>query len=304
MPTSEHHPRPLDTKHFSVLSPVPPYVDICLKAVALTPREYAKVVALAVGYPNDARLIEMVRLAGDASAKVPYLLAEGETPASILEALREVARPHVAHLQRLSDCLQATIHLLLSLNTVPNGCEAYALAALLEIDRMQGEMVQALRGHMAGRPLAQAFYQDNVRALQQLDADWPRLRSEYSPRWPHAPLPERPQMDYHPLFHEARLVRLHETCVIVEAPGAPALRRFTPAVLQRPRPAAEPVPATGSADWLIREVGKVGRHFTRALLQIIRAHLEAERVALEADNPDLINRRAQEALRELVETTP
>jgi hypothetical protein len=304
MPTSEQHKMTIDTEHFSVLDLVPPFVNVCLRSAAITPRDAAKIAQLAADYPNDARLIEMVRKAGDASAKVPYLLRGGETPASILSALREVAQPHVERLHGLPDPLQATICLLLSINAVPQGCEAYGIAALLEIDRMQGEMVQTLRGLMPGRELARNFYQDNVAALQKLDEDWPRLRAERSSRWQRHPLPEHPQMQYHPFFTEDRLVSLHETCVIVDSPGAHLLKQFTPGVLQRPLPAEEPLPATGSADWLIREVGKVGRHFTRALLRIIKAHLEAEQVALEAGDHELINQHAQMALREFVESTP
>jgi hypothetical protein len=64
------------------------------------------------------------------------------------------------------------------------------------------------------------------------------------------------------------------------------------------------VPTIGSADWLIREVGKVGRHFTRALLEIIKEHLVAEQVALDSRNYALINQQAQEALQEYVHKTP
>jgi hypothetical protein len=46
------------------------------------------------------------------------------------------------------------------------------------------------------------------------------------------------------------------------------------------------------------------RHFTRALLEIIKAHLAAERVALEARNYEFISRQAQDALREYIEKTP
>jgi hypothetical protein len=304
MPTSEHHKLTIDTEHFSVLDLVPPFVNICLRSAAISPRDVAKIAQLAADYQNDARLIEMVRKAGDASAKVPYLLSGGETQVSILSALRDVAQPHVERLHGLPEPLQATICLLLSINAVPQGCEAYGIAALLEIDRMQGEMVQTLRGLMPGRKPAHDFYHDNVAALRQLDEDWPRLRAEKSSRWQLHSLPEHPQMKYHPFFTEDRLASVHETCVIVDSPGAHLLRQFTPAVLQRPLPAEEPVPATGSADWLIREVGKVGRHFTRALLRIIKAHLQAEQVALEAAGHELINQHAQTALREFVEKTP
>ena len=112
-------------------------------------------------------------------------------------------------------------------------------------------------------------------------------------------------MQYLPLFdYDNRLVSLQETCVIVDSPGAQMLKSFTPAVLQRPMPDAEPAPATGSADWLIRGVGKIGRHLTRALLSIIRTHLEAEQVALDARNYEVIQRQAQEALREYVGRAP
>jgi hypothetical protein len=247
----------------------------------------------------------MVRNAGDASGKVPYLLNTGETPASILATLREVAQPHAEHLQRLPDTLQTTISLLLSINAVPSGCEAYALAALLEIDRMQEEMIHTLRGLMAGRKLAREFHHDNLAALEQLDKDWPRLRSERSSQWHSQPLPEWPHMQYQPIFGlNHRLVGVRETCVIVKSPGARALKRLTPAVLQRPMPKSEPTPTTRSVDWLIRDSGKVGRQFTRALLGIIKTHLEAEQVALDADNLDLINRHAQEALLEFMSRTP
>jgi hypothetical protein len=170
---------------------------------------------------------------------------------------------------------------------------------------MQGEITRALRNLMAGRHLAQEFHRENMAALQQLDRDWPRLRGEKSSQWHTQPLPERPQMHYSPIFdHRNRLVGVSETCVIVPSPGAHLLKRQTPPVLQRPLPAPDLVPSPRSVDWLIRDSGKVGRHFTRALLEIIRAHLKAERVELGIGNHSLINRYAQEALEDFVSKTP
>ena len=246
----------------------------------------------------------MVRHAGDNSAKVPYLLKEGENPNSILETLRDVARPPMERFANFPDALQSTICLLLSINAVPRGCEVYAIPALLEIDRMQGEMIQTLQGLMSGRQLAQDFYQDNLAALKQLDQDWPHLRKERYSQFHPQDLPEQPQMQYYPLFDNNRLVSMHQTCVIVDSPGAKLLKRFIPPVLLRPLPESEPTPATKSVDWLIRDAGKVGRHFTRALLRIIKTHLDDKQVSLEADDYDLINRRAQEALQKFVKDTP
>lgn len=304
MPTSKQRKLTINTEKFSVLDIVPPFVNVCLKSIAISADDFAKISQLAASYRNDARLIEIVRKEGDASAKIPYLLDTKETPASILSILRQVAQPHVEQLQRLPEPLRATIELLLSINAVPQGCETYGITALLEIDRMQAEMTQTLRGLMAGRQLAQEFYHDNVIALQQLDRDWPRLRNERSSHWSYRTLPEKPQMQYHPLFNNDRVVGVYETCVIVDSPDTRILEQFTPGTLRRYLPDSEPVPATGSADWLIRDVGKIGRHFTRALLNIIKAHLEAEQVALEASNRNLIDRHAQEALKEFVKNSP
>jgi hypothetical protein len=247
----------------------------------------------------------MVRIAGDGSGKVPYLLDAGETQSSILDTLREAAGAQLAHFESLPGALQSTICLLLSINTVPKGCEDYALTALLEIDRMQEKMIQTLQEIMSSRQLAQDFHRDNVAALQQLDQDWPRLRSEKNVQWHTQPLPEHPQMEYHPVFdHNDRLVGVRETCVLVEPPGAQLLKRLTPPVLRRPLPSMDLVPAPRSVDWFIRDAGKVGRHFTRALLEIIKTHLQAEQVALEAGNYDLINRHAQDALEDFIHKTP
>jgi hypothetical protein len=305
MPATKPQKLSTGTEHFSILNITPPYVDLCLQFASISEHEFSKIARIAASYPNDARLIEMVRSAGDASGKVPYLLEAGISPASILETLREVAQPQAERLQALQDPLQATISLLLSLNAVPTGCEAYALAALLEIDRMQEEMIHTLRGLMAGRKLAREFHHNNLAALERLDKEWPRLRGEKAFEWHTQPLPKWPHMQYHPVFdHHHHLVGVRETCVIVETPGARTLKRLTPSVLQRPLPESEPVPTTRSVDWLIRDTGKVGRHFTRALLGIIKPHLEAEQVALEAGNLDLINRHAQEALLEFLNRTP
>jgi hypothetical protein len=303
MPTSEQRKLTIDTEKFSVLDIVPPFINVCLKSIAVSAEDFEKIAQIAANYQNDARLIEMVRKGGDASAKIPYLLDARETPESILSSLREAAQPQVEKLRRLPEPLRATIELLLSINAVPHGCEAYAITALLEIDRMQAEIIQTLRGLMAGRKLAQEFNRDNIIALQQLDRDWPHLRRERSSIWTYRPLPEKPQMQYHPLFSDHRLIGVYETCVIVDSPGAQILERFTPPVLQRHIPHSEPVPATGSADWLIRDVGKIGRHFTRALLKIIKDHLNEEQVALKAENRDLITCHAQEALKEFVKNS-
>jgi hypothetical protein len=305
MPATQHRMLTVGSEHFSILNIIPPFVDICLRSAFISQREFPKIVEIATAYPNDARLIEMVRMAGDASRKVPYLLDAGETPASILAILREVAEPQIERFKGLPEALQSTICLLLSINAVPEGCEAYALTALLEIERMQGEMTQTLRALMSGRQIAQEFHGDNIAALKQLDQDWPRLRSEKCSQWHAQPLPEQPQMQYRPIFDQSkRLVDVRETCVIVQSPDAHLLKRLTPPVLQRPLPTPELVPSPRSVDWLIRDSGKVGRHFTRALLGIIKAHLKAEQVELEAVNHDLINRYAQEALEEFIKKTP
>jgi hypothetical protein len=305
MSNLSQHTVKIDTGRYYVLAPILPFVEISLQSTPINQYEFLKIVNRAAGYQNDPRLVEMVWKGGDASAKVPYLMETGETPDSILATLREIARPHVEHLQSLPDAVQTTIHLLLSINTLPRGCEKYGVPALLEIDCIQREIVETLHTLMRGRQLALDFHTDNKAALQRLDDDWPRLRDEKSSQWPNSPLPEKSQMHYQPYFdRHGRLVYLHETCVIVDAPDAHKLQAFTPPVLQHPVPANVPVPATGSADWLIREVGKIGRHFTRALLGIIKAHLAAEQVALEARNYDLINQHAEEALREFVEKTP
>ena len=90
--------------HFTVLAPIPPFVDIILHLKPINEHEFAHIAELAASYPGDPRLVEMVRKGGDCSAKVPYLMEAGETPDSILAALREVAQPHIDHLKSLSGC--------------------------------------------------------------------------------------------------------------------------------------------------------------------------------------------------------
>jgi hypothetical protein len=305
MPSTEQRKFTVDTEHFSVLNVTPPFIDICLKFASIHRHEFSRIAELAAGYPSDARLVEMVRIAGDGSGRVPYVLDTGETQDSILATLREAAGEQLAYFQRMPEALQHTICQLLSLNQVPHGCEAYALTALLEIDLMQEKMVQTLRDIMSKRKLAQDFHSQNVAALKQLDQNWPRLRREKNIQWHTGPLPEKPQMQYHPLFdHRDRLVSVSETCVIVEPPGAQLLKRLTPPVLQRPLPAMNLVPSPKSVDWFIRDSGKVGRHFTRALLEIIKAHLKTEKVILDARNYDRINHSAQDALDDFVHKTP
>ena len=273
------HPAKFHPEHFHVLSPKTPFVDIILQSIKISPSEFAKIIELAEGYPNDQRLVEMVRMGGDGSAKVPYLMETGETPESILTALREIARPHIERLNSLPEPIKATIELLLSINSVPHGCEVYGIPALLEIDRMQGEMVKTLRTMMVGRKLAADFVQDNVTALQMLDKAWPELRKKKPGSWPFdKELPKTAQMQFEPSIHHNQFVYLHELCVIVDSPHTAELKYFTPSVLKRPLPEHVQAPVTGSADWLIREVGKVGRQFTRALLDIIRAKLDAEKI--------------------------
>lgn len=305
MTKSETRKIQVDTEHFHILNPIPPYVDIILSSYTVSPLDFARIVELAIGYRNDPRLIEMVRKAGDGSAKVPYLIDSGETPQSILGTLREIAQPHVEYIQSLPDAMQATIRGLLSINIVPQGCEMYGLPALLEIDRIQGEITTVLKEKMAGRKLAQDFYKDNVAALRFLDKDWQKLRNKKIQTWQSTqPIPKQSQMQFVPIFERKRLVRMYESCVIVDAPGARKFQAFIPPVLKRPLSEKTDLPVMGSADWLIREVGKVGRHFTRALMNIINDRLEAEKIALEAGNYELINRRAQEALKEFIERTP
>lgn len=305
MKTPAIHKISIDTDHYFVLNPIPPYVDVILHNVSINEKEFARMATLSSGYQNDSRMVEMVRKAGDASAKVPYLMAAGETPVSILEMLREMVKPHVAYLHGLPGHMRATIEMLLSINKIPMGCEDCGIPALLEIDRIQGEIIQTLRGMMAGRKLAEEFHSANMAALNRLDKDWPRLRHKAVLSWsePH-PLPEHAAMRYQPVFVRGRLAYLFETCVIVDSPGAHELLKYTHPVLQRPIPENQPVPATGSADWLIRDAGKIGRHFTRALLNIIKDRLAAEKISLDAHNYHRINQEARDALHDFVGKTP
>ena len=91
MANPQHHKLKVDLERFTILAPIPPFVDVILQFCLINRQEFIKIAELAASYPNDPRMIEMVRKAGDASAKVPYLMETGETPQSILEALREVA---------------------------------------------------------------------------------------------------------------------------------------------------------------------------------------------------------------------
>jgi len=303
--TSKNTTSSVHTERFSVYNVTPPFVDICLQFASVHRSEFPKIAEIAAGYPHDARLIEMVRIAGDSSGKVPYVLDAGETQGSILATLREAAAEQLAYFQSMPEALQSTICLLLSINKVPHGCEAYALTALLEIDMMQEKMIYTLQDLMSTRQLAQDFQSQNVAALQQLDRDWPRLRTEKNVQWHTQPLPEHPQMHYHPVYdHNSRLVGVRESCVIIEPPSAQLLKRLTPPVLQKPLPSMDLVPSPRSVDWFIRDSGKVGRHFTRALLQIIKTHLTAEKVVLAAGNYERINQSAQDALEEFIHKTP
>jgi hypothetical protein len=305
MPAPKDRQIQVDTNQFYVLSPILHFLDIIFQSTNIHKREFSRIVTLADKFQDDPRMVEVVNKCGDASAKVPYLIEKGETPDSILRTLRKIAEPHIEYLNRLPEHIQTTIHLLLSINVMPRGCEMYGIPALLEIDRIQGEMIGTLRQMMKDRPLAKAFHEHNRTALQLLDRDWPRIRKERTSRFSAISLPETANMKYKPFFSkEERLNYIQETCVIIDSPDAKILQPFIPRVLQDPFPHNEPAPMTGSADWLIRRSGKIGRHLTRALLGIIKERLAAERIPLEKDNYELINQRALETLHEYVGKLP
>lgn len=295
---------PADTRQFIVLNPRPPFLDILLKMANINRDEYARIKDLAESWGNDPRLIEMVRLGGDASAKVPYLLDPGETRESILSTLRAIAQPHVEYLANLPAAVQSSIHLLLSINSLPTGSEEYALPALLEIDRIHGEMVRRLRGVMAERPLAVKFRENNMAALQNLDSRWRTMRKEVNYPIPGTTLPETSRMEFEPVYEKNRLVHVYETCVVVPPPDRDLLLRYTPPILQRPLPSGMAVPPTGTADWLLREGGKVGRHFTRALLHLVKERMEKEKISLEVKNYERIAREAQQLWEDFVRKLP
>ncbi|MEN6393593.1 MAG: hypothetical protein ABFD53_07290, partial [Anaerolineaceae bacterium] len=189
----------IDIAQFYILNQITPFVEIMLSSYTISPLDFARIVEITFGYRNDPRLIEMVRQAGDGSAKVPYLIDSGETPQSILEMLREIAEPHVDYIQSLPDAIQATIKGLLSINTVPQGCERYGIPALLELDRIQGKITEVLKDKMGERKLAQEYYKDNIAALRLLDKNWERLRSQKKTTWQSTqPLPERSEMQFVP----------------------------------------------------------------------------------------------------------
>lgn len=304
MANPEHRKHKVHPERFTVLAPLPPFIEVILQCNPISPKEFTRIAELALGYPNDPRMIEMVRKGGDASAKVPYLMEYGETAESILDTLREIALPHAENLKKLPEPIQATIHTLLSINMVPRGYEVYGIPALLEINRMQKEMTAALRGAMAGRKLAQEFHEENKAALLTLDREWHNVRMGEVP-WPFVQsLPETPQMQYVPIIFRDILVAVREVCVIVDPPAEHELRALTPPVLLSPLPEHVKAPTTGSVDWLLRVVGKVGRHFTRALLDIIVRHLDANRFTPDPRDYDRINYQAQEALRLFNESHP
>jgi hypothetical protein len=305
MPKTKNLNKTVDTDQFYVLSPVLPFLDIVFQSMVIHQHDFPKIVALAYKFQEDPRMVEIVNKCGDASAKVPYLIESGETRESILKTLRGIAEPHIEYLSHLPEKIQTTVHLLLSINTMPRGYEPFGLPALLELDRIQGEMIGTLRRLMKDRPLAQAFHEKNQAALQALDRDWPRIRGEKTSRFSSSSLPEQAKMQYKPFFDkEGRLSYIQETCVILDSPNAKLLQEFTPRILQDPLPYNEPVPEIGSTDWLIRNVGKIGHHLTRALLGIVKEHLATEKITLEKDNYELINRRAMETLHSYIEKMP
>jgi hypothetical protein len=294
-----------DTHEYSILVPVPPFVDILLKYSDIDHREFDKIKEKTGEYSNDPRLVEMVRLAGDASAKVPYLIDENETAQSILATLRKIAAPHVEYIHRLPEHVRATIYMLLSINQLPMKSEMVGIPALLEIDRIQGEMVVELHKRMHGRKMAKEFVDANISALHHLDNEWPKLRQSKTPYWPNQMvIPGDSRMTYEPIFDKEKLRFVSETCVIVDPPRMHDFKKYIPQVLVRPLPEHEKAPAIGSEDWLIREVGKIGRHFTRAMLEIIKDHLESERISLEVQNYELIDREAREALEDHIFQLP
>jgi hypothetical protein len=304
MEKHDHDKFPHDTRNFIVLNPQPPFVDILLSLVDINPAEFGRLDALAEGWENDPRLIEMVRQGGDGSAKVPYLMDPRETPESILATLREIAQPHLEHLASLPEAVQATIHLLLSINSLPNGCEQYAIPALLEIDRIHASMVHRLHELMADRPLARQFRETNMAALHELDNLWENMRKSVNYPVPGTILPHKSRMDFEPVYKRNRLVHIYETCVIVPTPEREILMRFTPLVLRRPLPAGVVLPPIGSVDWLLREAGKVGRHFTRALLHLVKERLEKERISLEVKNYERIHQQALLVWEDFVKKLP
>ena len=91
----------IDTSRYHVLAPVPPFIDICLQSTVIKPHEFLKIVDHAAHFQNDPRLVEMVRMGGDASAKVPYLMQAGETADSILVTLRDIAAPFAEKIENL-----------------------------------------------------------------------------------------------------------------------------------------------------------------------------------------------------------
>jgi hypothetical protein len=305
MSTAANRKIKVDTEQFYVLSPILPFLDVIFQSINIHKNDFSRIVSLAYRFQEDPRMVEVVNKCGDASAKVPYLIETGETKESILKTLREIAGPHIEYLHHLPDRIQTTVHLLLSINILPRGCEMLGIPSLLEIDHIQGEMIGTLRRLMKDRQLAKTFHDNNQTALQMLDQDWPRIRKARASRFSTELLPEHAQMQYKPFFDkEGRLNYIQETCVIIDSPDAKMLQQFIPNVLQDPFPANEPVPVTGSADWLIRRVGMIGHHLTRALLGIIKERLAAEKIPLETDNYELINQRALETLRHYVEKMP
>lgn len=305
MKTTVSFSQKIHTNNYIVLASQSPFVEIILRNTGVTESEFPRILQLIHQYPNDPRLTEMVRVAGDTSAKVPYLLDEGETAASILNTLRNVAHPHAEKLRNLPEQVRSTIYTLLAINQLPVGYEVYGIPALLELDGIQQEIILALRKLMTGRKLAEEFLAANLAALREIDSEWPRLEKRRITYWPNnISIPQQAQTQYQPVFENNQLLRLYETSVIVTPPWAKEFQQYIPQVLRRPMGEQDLTPATGSVDWLLREGGKVGKHVTRALLELIRTHLEEERLAMDMLNYERINQASHEILKEYIGKTP
>jgi hypothetical protein len=287
-----------------VLSVRPPFNNCILELVDIDQSAFPSFESRALGYPNDSRLIDMVRAGGDASAKVPYLMSDTETPESILDQLKKIAQPHVEHISTLPEDMQSTITLLLTINAPPTGKDYRKLVipALLELDRIQGEMTSKLHTLMEGRTLARVFHEGNIRALQQLDSRWPSIRENPINPFSQERFPMEAKTRYIPEVSNGKLAHIREESVIVNPPFIKALQFLTPDVLKRPLPQNVKY-HIGSIEWLIREIGKVGRHSTRALLDIVKERIEQERIDLSPENYANIAKRGMQALQEHIENT-
>lgn len=274
----------------------PPFVSPLLTAIrpdAIDEPMFDELVRRASPYTEKWLATNMVRQI-DMTGMTPYLIGTAVTPEDTLVTLLPLASEQLDRIGRFDDALEDEIF-----SSLWGG--RTSIRALMELDRIQSDMTDTLKGIMKGHPEAEAFRAANLKAIKNAAGGdvlpspggfLDMLMPTRSFTW----LERTPSVTYRPKFDEdGRLVDVSQRYSLPDIPAKGTLLAILPKAFRRDTPGVDTDPKTPIG--FLRRLGKVGHPLPRAIVGVVaeaREQAARKRHQMEAD----------EAFRSWIESHP